>query len=131
MTDTSKKPRVFWISMCTFNDGYTEIYECRDAEFNPCPPAEKIRVIEYSAYQSLKEQCEKLVEALESLDKFAEYTRDHIFDVSECTPKGCLNGKNQSKDQHTKECRLLDKWNDLVEPHQKTLAEFRKWKEGL
>ena len=40
------KPREFWISMCTFNDGYTEIYETRTAEFEPCPPAEKIHVIE-------------------------------------------------------------------------------------
>ena len=54
------EPREFWIAMCTFNDGYTEIYECRDGEFEPTPPSEKVHVIEKSAYDALAKECEEL-----------------------------------------------------------------------
>lgn len=78
------KPREFWISMCTFNDGYTEIYECRDAEFNPCPPAEKVHVVEKSALDRANEKLaateamlEKALEALKFYGNYMNYSIDY------------------------------------------------------
>jgi hypothetical protein len=75
-----KKPREFWISMCTFNDGYTEIYECRDGEFEPTPPAEKVHVIEHSAYDAIAKENTLL---RESLKLAVDALCDHAFKPSD------------------------------------------------
>ena len=55
---TGPKLREFYLSLCTFNDGYIEVYECKDTKFEACPPASLVHVIEKQAYdQLLEEHC--------------------------------------------------------------------------
>ncbi len=106
------KGREFWISMCTFNDGYTEIYECRNGEFEPTPPAEKIHVIEKSAYDklaaALKVACSVIDELKEKL-RVAISLASHKFDCTVMT-----NGKH--------ECNCG--YNELKRAAEKMLGEL-------
>lgn len=73
----TNKPREFWISMCTFNDGYTEIYETRTAEFEPCPPAEKIHAIEAGpVLEKIKRLEDGLRMAIDELKIYSQARRD-------------------------------------------------------
>lgn len=84
---SDEKPREFWVSYEGMPFRKASEYFVEWSETNDC-----IHVIEYSAYQQLTEQAEKLVEALEKLEAgycgmFGDNVTSPAMDAYEISPK--------------------------------------------